>query len=308
MGTLDTVSPSVLAVRLASLTAPPSSRLAESVSTFVDKIYDAFAAKKMGIEEEGQILIMIHTGSRGFGHQVATDALVVMERHMAAEGIEVNDPQLACARIDSPTGQSYLKAMACAANFAWANRSTISFLLRQAFVKCLNTGETADDLDMHVVYDVAHNIAKFEEHMVDGKPETLLLHRKGATRAFPPFHPLVPVDYQLCGQPVLIGGSMGTSSHILTGAEKGMDLTFGTCCHGAGRNHSRAAQRREIDYTDVLADLRSQNIAVRVASPHLLMEEAPSSYKDVDEVVDICSEAGISNKAVRMKPLIVVKG
>jgi len=174
----------------------------------VDEVYDKWAARKMGIDQKGQVCIMIHSGSRGLGHQVATDALVAMERAMARDGIQTNDRQLACARIDSDEGQDYLAAMACAANYAWVNRSSMTFLTRQAFAKVFNS--TPDDLDMHVIYDVSHNIAKIEEHMVDGRPRKLLVHRKGSTRALPPHHPLIPVDYQFTGQPVLIGGTMGT--------------------------------------------------------------------------------------------------
>ena len=173
----------------------------------VEEIYDVQAAAKMGIEFVGQVCIMVHSGSRGLGHQVATDALTDMERAMARDHIHVNDKQLACARINSQEGQDYLAAMASAANFAFVNRSSMTFLVRQTFAKMFET--TPDDLDMHVIYDVSHNIAKVEEHVVDGKRKTLLVHRKGSTRAFPPHHPLIPVDYQLTGQPVLIGGTMG---------------------------------------------------------------------------------------------------
>ncbi|GAB6020049.1 hypothetical protein CHUAL_002795 [Chamberlinius hualienensis] len=197
----------------------------------VDEIYDKWAASKMGVETKGQVCVMIHSGSRGFGHQVATDALTAMEKAMKRDLIEVNDRQLACARIRSTEGQDYLKSMSAAANFAWVNRSSMTFLCRQAFAKAYNT--TPDDLDMHVIYDVSHNIAKMETHFVDGKEKTLLVHRKGSTRAFPPHHPLIPVDYQLTGQPVLIGGTMGTCSYVLTGTEQGMTETFGSTCHGA---------------------------------------------------------------------------
>lgn len=199
----------------------------------VDEIFDAHAASKMGIERTGQVCVMIHSGSRGFGHQVATDALLEMEKAMKRDKIEVNDRQLACARIHSAEGQNYLKAMAAAANFAWVNRSSMTFLTRQAFAKQFQT--TPDDLDMHVIYDVSHNIAKEEIHMVDGKPRRLLVHRKGSTRAFPPHHPMIPVDYQLTGQPVLVGGTMGTCSYVLTGTDEGMSQTFGSTCHGAVR-------------------------------------------------------------------------
>lgn len=197
----------------------------------VDEIFDSHAASKMGIESVGQVCVMIHSGSRGFGHQVATDALLEMEKAMKRDQIEVNDRQLACARINSVEGQNYLKAMAAAANFAWVNRSSMTFLTRQAFAKQFQT--TPDDLDMHVIYDVSHNIAKEEIHMVDGKPRRLLVHRKGSTRAFPPHHPMIPVDYQLTGQPVLVGGTMGTCSYVLTGTDQGMGQTFGSTCHGA---------------------------------------------------------------------------
>eukprot|EP00879_Flechtneria_rotunda_P023904 GHRR01025315.1.p1 GENE.GHRR01025315.1~~GHRR01025315.1.p1 ORF type:complete len:250 (+),score=82.18 GHRR01025315.1:162-911(+) len=249
---------------------------------------------------------MIHSGSRGLGHQVATDALVEMEAAMARDGIITNDRQLACARIDSKEGQNYLQAMACAANYAWVNRSSMTFLARQAFAKMFNS--TPDDLDMAVVYDVSHNIAKVEEHMVDGKLVKLLVHRKGSTRAFPPHHPLIPVDYQLTGQPVLIGGTMGTCSYVLTGTEKGFEETFGSTCHGAGRARSRNSSRHKLDYQQVLDSLKAKGIAIRVASPKLVMEEAPQSYKDVTAVVDTCHEAGISKKTVKLRPIAVVKG
>jgi len=272
----------------------------------VDEIYDKHAADKMGIDRVGQVMVMIHSGSRGLGHQVATDALTEMERAMARDNIQTNDRQLACARINSKEGQDYLSAMSCAANYAWVNRSSMTFLCRQAFAKMFDS--TPDDLDMHVVYDVSHNIAKIEEHMVDGRLKTLLVHRKGATRAFPPHHPLIPVDYQYTGQPVLIGGTMGTCSYILTGTAKGMEETFGSTCHGAGRAKSRNNSRNKLDYQDVLDNLKTKGIAIRVASPKLVMEEAPESYKDVTEVVNTCHDAGISKKAVKLRPIAVVKG
>jgi len=272
----------------------------------VDEIFNKEAADKMGIDRVGQVVIMIHSGSRGFGHQVATDALLDMEKAMKRDGIHLNDKQLACARINSPEGKNYLAAMACAANFAFVNRSTMTFLVRQAFGKIFNT--TADDLDMHLIYDVSHNIAKVEEHNVDGKTKTLLVHRKGATRAFPPHHPLIPVDYQLIGQPVLIGGTMGTNSYVLTGTQKGFDDCFGTTCHGAGRALSRSKARRILDHQDVLAGLQAKGISIRVASPKLVMEEAPESYKNVTDVVNTCDEAGITKKAIKLRPIAVIKG
>lgn len=272
----------------------------------VDEIFDDFAAKRMGIDQKGQICVMIHSGSRGLGHQVATDALVQMENAMERDQIKTNDRQLACARIASAEGQNYLAGMAAAANYAWVNRSSMTFLTRQAFAKVFS--QSPEDLDMHLIYDVSHNIAKMEEHIVDGQIRQLLVHRKGSTRAFPPHHPLVPVDYQLTGQPVLIGGTMGTCSYVLTGTEFGMRNTFGSTCHGAGRALSRNKSRNNLDYSDVLSRLENQGISVRVASPKLIMEEAPESYKDVTEVVNTCHEAGISKKTIKLRPIAVVKG
>ncbi|OXB59117.1 hypothetical protein ASZ78_006358 [Callipepla squamata] len=235
----------------------------------VDDIYNEYAARKMGIDHKGQVCVMIHSGSRGLGHQVATDALVAMEKAMKRDKIIVNDRQLACARIASVEGQDYLKGMAAAGNYAWVNRSSMTFLTRQAFAKVFNT--TPDDLDMHVIYDVSHNIAKVEQHVVDGKERTLLVHRKGSTRAFPPHHPLIAVDYQ-------------------------------------GRALSRAKSRRNLDFQDVLDKLADMGIAIRVASPKLVMEEAPESYKNVTDVVNTCHAAGISKKAIKLRPIAVIKG
>eukprot|EP00126_Sphaerothecum_destruens_P011096 Sdes_comp20854_c0_seq6m17647 len=242
----------------------------------VDEIFDPVAAQVMGIKSVGQVVIMIHSGSRGLGHQVATDALVAMEKLANDEKMKLNDRQLACARIQSDVGKDYLAAMAAAANYAWVNRSSMTFLVRLAFAKLL--GKSPEEMDMHVIYDVSHNIAKFEEHIVKDShgnlhQKTLLVHRKGATRAFPPHHPLIPASYQLIGQPVLIGGTMGTCSYILLGTSKGMESTFGTTCHGAGRAMSRNKCRRKLDPKDVLQNLQDQGISCRVASPNLVSEE-----------------------------------
>ncbi|KYR01965.1 UPF0027 family protein [Tieghemostelium lacteum] len=272
----------------------------------VDEIFDKTAASKMGVDEVGQICIMIHSGSRGLGHQVATDALTLMEKAMARDHIHINDKQLACSRINSEEGQDYLAGMAAAANFAWVNRQSMTFLTRQAFAKAFNS--TPDDLDMHVIYDVSHNIAKFEEHMVNGRPKKLLVHRKGATRALPPHHPLIPVDYQFTGQPVLIGGTMGTCSYVLTGTDTGMSETFGSTCHGAGRSISRNKSRNNLSYTDVLDSLKQKGISIRIASPKLVMEEAPESYKDVVQVIETCHTANISKKSFKLRPIAVIKG
>lgn len=272
----------------------------------VDEIYDKFAASKMGIDFTGQVCIMIHCGSRGLGHQVATDALLSMEKAMKRDNINVNDRQLACAHINSLEGKNYLAGMCSAANYAWVNRSSMTFLARQAFSKIFNS--TPDDLDMHLIYDVSHNIAKMEEHFIDGKLKQLLVHRKGSTRAFPPHHPLIPVDYQLTGQPVLIGGTMGTCSYVLTGTDEGMRSSFGSTCHGAGRALSRSKSRRNLDWNEVLQNLNEKGISIRIASPKLVTEEAPDSYKNVTDVVETCHAAGISKKAIKLRPIAVIKG
>jgi tRNA-splicing ligase RtcB (3'-phosphate/5'-hydroxy nucleic acid ligase) len=272
----------------------------------VEEVFDGAAAQRMGIATVGQVCVMIHSGSRGLGHQVATDALLEMEAAMARDKIHVNDRQLASARIVSKEGQNYLAAMACAANYAWANRSCLTYLTRRAFASVFD--KTPEQMDMHLVYDVSHNIAKVEKHEVDGAVRTLLVHRKGSTRAFPPHHPLVPPSYQFIGQPVLIGGTMGTCSYVLVGTEDGMRTTFGSTCHGAGRVLSRNASRRTLHHDDVLARLKERGIAIRVASPQLLTEEAPESYKDVVSVVDTCEQDGISRKVVRLRPIAVIKG
>lgn len=199
------------------------------------------------------------------------DALQIMEKVMKRDRIHLNDRQLACARIQSEEGQDYLAAMAAAANFAWINRASMTYLTRKAFSEVL--GRSPREMDMHLVYDVSHNIAKIEEHEIDGRRRQLLVHRKGSTRAFPPHHPLVPTAYQSTGQPVLIGGTMGTCSFVMTGTEKGMRQTFGSTCHGAGRAQSRHKTRHNLNPHEVLQKLKEKGIAIRVASPKLVMEE-----------------------------------
>jgi len=272
----------------------------------VDEIYDQEAADIMGIGKVGQVVVFLHTGSRGLGHQVCSDSLRDMEKVMKRDKIVVNDRQLACARISSEEGQNYIKAMGAAANFAWVNRQYMTHLIRETFAQFFKT--TARDLDMHLVYDVCHNIAKIEDHILNGEKKTLLVHRKGATRAFAPHHPMVPQAYQTCGQPVLIGGSMGTCSYVLTGTREGMELTFGSTCHGAGRNMSRHKSKSNLSDRDVLNNLKNQGIAYKIASPNLVMEEAPESYKDVTAVVDTCHAVGISKKTVKLRPICVIKG
>ena len=272
----------------------------------VEEIYDHAAATSMGIHSVGQVCVMIHTGSRGLGHQVASEALQTMDKAMYRDGIKPNDRQLSCTRINSREGKDYLAAMSAASNYAWVNRSCITYLTRRAFEKVFE--KTPEDMEMNLVYDVCHNVAKIETHIVDGEEKTLLVHRKGATRAFPPNHPMIPAAYQNIGQPALIGGTMGTCSYILVGTHNGMSETFGSTCHGAGRALSRNASRKRLDHKQVLNHLKERNISIRVSSPKLVTEEAPQSYKDVSEVVDTCHEADISRKAVKLRPIAVIKG
>lgn len=271
----------------------------------VDTVYDEKVAESMGLEV-GTVCAMLHSGSRGLGHQVASEAVTKMEGIMPEQNLFVRDRQLACARLASAEGREYLAAMYAAANFAFVNRSVLAFLARQAFVKVFK--QSADDLDMHLIYDVSHNIAKEELHDVNGETRRLLVHRKGATRAFGPYHPLIPVGYQTIGQPALVGGTMGTASYVLTGTDIGMRDTFGSTCHGAGRALSRSASRKSLDAADIFARLREANVSIRVASPHLLVEEAPQAYKDVHDVVETCCQAGISKRVVRLRPVAVAKG
>jgi tRNA-splicing ligase RtcB len=272
----------------------------------VEEIFNPAAAKAMGITKIGQVVLMVHCGSRGLGHQVATDSLLQMEQVMTRDDIKVNDRQLACAKINSQEGQDYLAGMAAAANFAWVNRSSITYTARKAFTEVF--GREPRDMDMHVIYDVSHNIAKEEVHIVDGKEMRLLVHRKGSTRAFPPGDHRIPEDYREIGQPVLIGGTMGTCSYVLTGTHNGMNTTFGSTCHGAGRVKSRAKSRRELNAVDIEKKLAEDGIVVKVASPKLIMEEAPESYKDVVEVINTCDAADISKKAIKLRPIAVIKG
>lgn len=270
----------------------------------VEEIYDAESSAAMGITQIGQLCVMIHCGSRGFGHQIASDFVMSMQESACSQGL--NDPQLACMPISSPQGQAYLSGMAAAANFAFVNRTVIASLVRSAFESVFGKG--ARDMDMHQVYDVAHNIATVEEHQVNGKARKLLVHRKGSTRAFPPGHPDLPEIYQKCGQPVLVGGSMGTCSHVLTGTHDAMKLSFGSTCHGAGRAISRSSSRKGLPSEDVFADLKVKGISIRVASPDSIAEEAPAAYKDVNQVVDICHSMNLSKKAFKLVPIAVIKG
>lgn len=275
----------------------------------VDKIFDERAARAMGILQEDQVTVLIHTGSRGFGHQICSDYLKVMERSMGKHGLDYMfsvDRELACAPIGSEEADSYIGAMVGAANFAWCNRQLITHWVRKSFEKVFK--RDAKGLGLNLVYDVAHNIAKFERHRVNGEVKDMIVHRKGATRAFPSGSELIPQAYRGIGQPVLIPGSMGTASWILLGREKGMELSFGSTAHGAGRLMSRAEARRRTSYGRALGNLERKGIYVRSMSKRGLVEETPEAYKNVDTVVEVSHEVGIATKVVRLVPLGVIKG
>jgi tRNA-splicing ligase RtcB len=271
----------------------------------VGDVFDERVAEAFGVFK-GQIVVQIHCGSRGFGHQVCTDYLKTMQGALRRYGIEVPDRQLACAPLGSEEGERYFSAMACAANYAWANRQTILALVTRALEKVL--GRDRDALGLRQVYDVCHNIAKFEKYEVEGKQRVLCVHRKGATRAFPPGHPEVPEPYRAVGQPVLIPGDMGTASYLLVGTERAMAETWGSTCHGAGRLMSRQGAIRKSKGRNIKEELRQRGIAVRYEGRTTLMEEMPEAYKDVDAVVSVMHEAGITRKVARLQPIGVVKG
>ena len=272
----------------------------------VKEIFDSHIADALGITEIGQVLVLIHTGSRGFGHQVCTDHLRVMEQAVSKYGINLPDRQLACAPIESPEGQDYLAAMACAANYAWANRQCIAHWIRDSFSRVL--GKSPEKLGMRQVYDVAHNIAKIEEHTIDGHKVKVCVHRKGATRSFPAGHKDIPERYREVGQPVLVPGDMGRRSFIAVGTQKAMLESFGSTCHGAGRVLSRGAAKRSIKGADVIRQLEGRGIIVKTRSVSDLAEEASQAYKDVTEVIDVVHQAGISRKVAVAVPMGVIKG
>ena len=272
----------------------------------VDEIYDRHAATTMGISNVGQVLVLIHTGSRGFGHEVCTDYVRLLGEAVRKYGINLPDRQLACAPVKSAEGQDYLAAMSCAANYAWANRQCITHWTRESFAKVF--GKSWRELGLEQVYDVAHNIAKIEEYTIDGKKQPLCVHRKGATRAFPAGHSDIPNIYRDIGQPVLIPGDMGRCSYILVGTETAMKESFGSTCHGAGRVQSRSAAKRSLRGADVVRALAAKGILVKAESMSSLAEEASEAYKDVNEVVEVAHKAGISRKVARATPMGVIKG
>lgn len=272
----------------------------------VEHIYDADAAKAMGIERIGQIVATIHCGSRGFGHQIAEDYIKLAEAKQQEFGFQLIDRQLACLPLQSAEGKAYLSAMACGANFAWTNRQLLMHGVRQAFASVF--GRKARARDQSLVYDVCHNIAKMEEYEVDGEMRRVCVHRKGATRAFPAHHPALPEKYQAIGQPVLIPGDMGRYSFVLVGDEGSMQQSFGSCCHGAGRRQSRTAAKKAMTGKELIGQLEARGVIVRVHSKNLLPEEAPQAYKDAQEVVNVVHNAGLARLVARLKPVIVVKG
>lgn len=271
----------------------------------VEEIYDKQAAEAYGVHED-QLVVMLHSGSRGLGHQVCTDYIKVMSGAADRANIYLPDRQLACAPIDSPEGRDYYAAMACAVNFARVNRQVMTHLVRESFEYIM--GSSAERLGLGLVYDVSHNVAKFEVHTVHGKQTHLCVHRKGATRSFPAGHPDLPLKYGDIGQPVIIPGDMGTASYLLKGTETAMQRSFGSTCHGAGRVMGRRAAKRIIQGFEVKKRLEAQGITVCAGSTKGLAEEAPEAYKDINKVVEVCHKAGLSHKVAKMRPLGVVKG
>lgn len=268
----------------------------------VEKIYEPEIAQAFGIFE-GQVTVMIHCGSRGLGHQVATDYIRDILKLAQKENIWLADRELVWAKINSEEGQNYLSAMRASANFAWANRHMIAHLVRGAWKRILGDGG-----ELELVYDVAHNIAKIEEHSIDGKKKKVCVHRKGATRAFGPGRKELHEDYRRIGQPVIIPGTMGTASYILVGTNEAMKQTFGSVCHGAGRTMSRKKAKKSVNIGELWQELEKKGIVVRVASRGEIGEEAPIAYKDIDNVVNVVHGAGLAKKVARLRPLGVVKG
>ena len=272
----------------------------------VDVIYNKTIAKKLGIIDKNQITVMVHTGSRALGHQVCTDSLRNVEKAMKKYNIKVPDRELSCVPANTPEAKNYLSQMACAANFGFCNRQLITHWLRESFQEIFK-GDV-DGLNLNLIYGVCHNILKIEEHEVDGKKMKLNVHRKGATRAFPPGHPDIPEDYSDIGQPVLIPGTMGSASYLCVGRPKAMDLSFGSTAHGSGRVMSRSRARKQYWGKQIKEDLNKKGILVKAASMKVIAEEAPGAYKDIDQVVNVSHELGIVEKVVRLIPIGVVKG
>jgi tRNA-splicing ligase RtcB len=269
---------------------------------YVDRVHDGPCAAAMGIEKD-QVVVLIHSGSRGLGHQVCTDYVALMNQVMPKYGITLPDRQLACAPISSDEGRSYLGAMSAAANFAWANRQAMTHFLRGAFRQVFD-----DSTELQLIYDVCHNIAKQETYTVDGCKHQVLVHRKGATRAFPAQHPDLPAVYAAVGQPVFVPGSMGTASWVLAGQSRALEESFGSVCHGAGRLMSRTAVKKGKNIQEERRKLEENGVLVRSESRDGILEELPEAYKDVDEVIEVVHNAGLAKKVARLRPMGVIKG
>ncbi len=271
----------------------------------VDEVFDPETAETFGLRQ-GNMAIFIHCGSRGLGYQVCDDYLQLMGKAMRKYAIDLPDRQLACAPLDSPEAERYLSAMAGAANYAWANRQVIMALAEKALLEALDIGPRA--LAFRLVYDVCHNIAKFERHSADGKQQLLCVHRKGATRAFPPGAENIPQAYRSTGQPVLIPGDMGTGSYVLAGTQRAMDETFGSSCHGAGRVKSRTQALKHAEGRDLFGEMRAHGVTLMASGRRTVAEEMPEAYKNIHSVVEAIEKAGLSSKVARLRPVGVVKG
>lgn len=308
-GCIDTADPSKVSIKAKRRAIPQLGSLG-SGNHFLEiqsigEIYDEKVAQKFGLSPD-QVVVLIHTGSRGCGYQICADSLREMDKTAKKLQMNIPDRQLACAPIDSDEAQNYLKAMAAGANYAWTNRQMIQHWVRETFEDVLK--EDAENLGMNVLYDVAHNIIKKEKHKVGKLNKTLYVHRKGATRAFGPGREEIPSEYRSVGQPVIIPGTMGTSSYILSGTDTAMEETFGSTAHGAGRILSRSGAKREFSPEEVEAKMNAKGILLKSNSQPVIAEEAPGAYKDIDEVVKITDKTGISNLVAQMKPLGVIKG
>ena len=272
----------------------------------VEEIFDRNVASAFGLHGEGQVAVAIHTGSRGFGYQVCDDYLARMVKHSSRLGFSLPDRQLACAYLSSDEGKEYMAAMACAANYAWANRQMLMHWTAQTLEKTLQ--RSPRDIGMRLVYDVCHNIAKIEDFIIDGRKRRLCVHRKGATRALPPGHPALPDMYRRVGQPVLIPGDMGTGSYVLVGTDRALEETFGSTCHGAGRVMSRGKALKASRNRSIAAEMADRGVIVMAAGKKTLSEEMPEAYKDIDGVVNVVHRAGLSTKVARLRAVGCIKG
>jgi tRNA-splicing ligase RtcB len=309
MGNLDAADPEAVSPRAKKRGQPQLGTLGAGNHFIevdvVDQVFHPQAAAAMGLQQ-GMITLQIHCGSRGLGHQVCSDYVRELQGAVRRYGIQLPDRELVCAPLDSPEGKRYLAAMSCAANYAFANRQILTHHARRSFEQVL--AGKAEDWDLKQVYDIAHNIGKIEEHVIDGTPTKVCVHRKGATRAFGPGFEGLPAQYRSLGQPVLVPGSMGTASWVLVGTEASMIQSFGSTCHGAGRVMSRTRAKKTVWGSDLRKELEGKGINIRAGSMPGLAEEAPQAYKDVNAVVDVVVEAGIASKVARLRPLAVIKG